>query len=84
MVRASGRFESEYACSVGLNGGAAAKQKDRPMALDIDARAFADRLPEIESEPEVEMIWAENATAAAGAALAVLFVSSVAVLMYFA
>jgi hypothetical protein len=66
------------------NGGAAAKQKDRPMALDIDARAFADRLPETEPEPEFEMIWAENAITFAGAALAVLFVSSVAVLMYFA
>lgn len=54
------------------------------MALDIDARAFADRLPQAEPEPEVEMIWAENAITFAGAALAVLFVSSVAVLMYFA
>jgi len=54
------------------------------MALNIDARAFADRLPETEPEPEVEMIWAENAITFAGAALAVLFVSSVAVLMYFA
>jgi hypothetical protein len=84
MVRASGRFESEYACSVGQNSGFAAQPKDRPMALDIDARAFADHLPEIEPEPELEMLWAENATAAAGAAIAVLFVSSVAVLMYFA
>ena len=54
------------------------------MALDIDARAFADRLPEVESEPEPEMLWAENATTFAGAVLAVLVVSSVAVLMYFA
>ena len=54
------------------------------MALDIDARAFAGHLPETEPEPEVEMIWAENAIAAAGTAIAVLFVSSVAVVMYFA
>ena len=54
------------------------------MALDIDARAFADRLPEAEPEPEVEMLWAENAVTVAGAALAVLLVSSMAVLMYFA
>lgn len=54
------------------------------MALDIDARAFADRLFETEPEPEFELIWAENATAAVGAALAVIFSSSVAVLMYFA
>ncbi len=54
------------------------------MALDIDARAFADRLPETEPEPELEVLWAENTTAFVGAAFAVLFVSSVAVLMYFA
>jgi hypothetical protein len=60
------------------------EQKDRPMALDIDARTFADRFPEIEPEPELELIWAENATAFAGAMIAVLFVSSVAVLMYLA
>jgi hypothetical protein len=54
------------------------------MALDIDARAFAGQLPETEPEPELELIWAENATAFAGAALAAIFVSSVAVLMYFA
>jgi hypothetical protein len=54
------------------------------MALDIDARGFASPLPETEPEPELEMIWAENAMAAAGAVFAALFVSSVAVLMYFA
>ena len=54
------------------------------MALDIDARAFADQLPDTDPEPEIEMLWAENTTAFVGVTLAVMFVSSVAVLMYFA
>jgi hypothetical protein len=54
------------------------------MALDIDARTFADRLPEIEQEPEPERLWLENVVAFTGTALAALFASSVAVLMYLA
>lgn len=54
------------------------------MALDIDVRAFADRLPVTEAEPELERLWLENIVAFAGTAIAVLFVSSVAVLMYLA
>jgi hypothetical protein len=55
------------------------------MALDIDARGFADRLPEIiEQESEPERLWLENIVAFIGTALAALFASSVAVLMYLA
>ncbi len=60
--------------------------------MAIDLRLPLDPIPQIrvresssaEAESDLDMPWAENIVTAAGAAFTVLFVSSVAVLMYLA
>ena len=70
---------------LGRTRGARAPNGDRPMSLDI-LRSRADVIeifqPESEAEPNVP--WAERVVTATVTAFTVLFVSSVAVLMYLA
>jgi hypothetical protein len=53
------------------------------MALELDARASAVDTTD-EFEFEIERRWAETIVTVMGTTLAVLFASSVAVVMYFA
>jgi len=53
------------------------------MSLDMQARVATTDLFDAESETD-ESIWIENVVAGAGVAIAVLFVFSLAVVMYLA
>jgi hypothetical protein len=54
------------------------------MSLDIHSRVDAGEIFEPEFESDFDLPWAESAVTMAAAAFTVLFVSSVAVLMYLA
>lgn len=69
---------------LGRTCGAGAPNGDRPMSLDIQSRVGMAEFSEPEFESDLDSPWAENVVTAAGAAFTVLFVSSVAVLMYLA
>ena len=50
----------------------------------IRVREIADTEADTEADSELDLPWAENIVTAAGVAITVLFVSSVAVVMYLA
>jgi hypothetical protein len=54
------------------------------MSLDMQMRAAAADALDANVERELESIWVENLVAGTGVAIAVLFVSSLAVVMYLA
>jgi hypothetical protein len=69
------------ACSDGQQA-LIAPNGDRPMSLQLDTRV--ESADYFDPEVELDRPWVETAVTAAGAMLTVLFVSSVAVLMYLA
>ncbi len=54
------------------------------LSLDMQPSVGLADSERIESESDLDLPWAENVVTAAGATLTVLFVSSVAVVMYLA